>query len=206
MSQIALPFDWPAGADERDYIVSEANKPLIRHLEHWSLWPVMATIITGSRKSGRSLLGRIFAAKTGGELIDDAERADEEAIFHAWNRAQERRRPLILIADMPPPIWRVGLPDLRSRLAATPTMRIEEPDETLAGQLIEKLCLARGLPAPPEMIRYLVPRIERSYLGLTRTVDALDSLALERRQGLTVPLARKALASLGVIDDSQYEE
>ncbi len=206
MSQIALPLDWPAGADESDYIVSEANKPLIRHLEHWSLWPVMATILTGPRKSGRSLLGRIFAAKTGGELIDDAEGRDEEAIFHAWNRAQERRRPLILIADMPPPIWRVRLPDLRSRLAATPTMRIEEPDEILAAQLIEKLCHARGLAAPPELIRYLVPRIERSYLGVTRTVDALDELAFERRQRLTVPLARRALAAIGVIDDSQIEE
>lgn len=206
MSQIALPFDWPAGADERDYIVSAANEPLIRHLDHWSLWPVMATILTGPRKSGRSLLGRIFAAKSGGELIDDAERQDEEAIFHAWNRAQERRRPLILIADMPPPDWRIRLPDLRSRLAATPTMRIEEPDEILSAQLIEKLCNARGLAAPPELIRYLVPRIERSYLGVTRTIDALDTLAFERRQGLTVPLARKALAALGVIDESHLEE
>jgi hypothetical protein len=206
VSQIALPLDWPAGADESDYIVSEANKPLIRHLEHWSLWPVMATILTGPRKSGRSLLGRIFAAKTGGELIDDAEHKDEEAIFHAWNRAQERRRPLILIADMPPPAWRVRLPDLRSRLAATPTMRIEEPDEMLAAQLIEKLCHARGLAAPPELIRYLVPRIERSYLGVTRTIDALDELAFERRQRLTVPLARRALAAMGVIDESRLEE
>jgi hypothetical protein len=206
VSQIALPLDWPAGADERDYIVSEANKPLIRHLEHWSLWPVMATILTGPRKSGRSLLGRIFVGKSGGEMIDDADRADEEAIFHAWNRAQERRRPLILIADMPPPIWRVRLADLRSRLAATPAMRIEEPDEDLAAQLIEKLCLARGLAAPPELIRYLVPRIERSYLGVTRTVDALDELAFERRQRLTIPLARRALASVGVIDESHIEE
>ena len=102
MSQIALPLDWPAGAQESDYVVSEANQPLIRHLDHWSLWPVMATIITGPRKSGRSLLGRIFAAKAGGELIDNAERHDEESVFHAWNRAQGRRRPLILIADQPP--------------------------------------------------------------------------------------------------------
>jgi hypothetical protein len=206
VSQIALPLDWPAGADERDYIISQANMPLIRHLEHWSLWPVMATILTGPRKSGRSLLGRIFAAKSGGELIDEAERVDEEAIFHAWNRAQERRRPLIMIADMPPPAWRVRLPDLRSRLAATPAIRIEEPDEMLTAALIEKLCQARGLAAPPELIRYLVPRIERSYLGVTRTIDALDGLAFERRQRLTVPLARRALVALGVIDESHIEE
>jgi hypothetical protein len=205
MSQIALPFDWPAGDKEEDYLISEANQPLVRHFEHWSLWPVMATILTGPRKSGRSLLGRIVAGKAGGELIDNAEEADEEAIFHAWNRAQERRRPLILVADAPPPTWVVRLPDLRSRLAATPMVRIEEPDDDLAGQLIEKLCHVRGLAAPPEVVRYLVPRIERSYFGVHRAIDALDELAYEQRQRLTVPLARRALAAVGVIDESQIE-
>jgi hypothetical protein len=193
MSQIALPLDWPAGDKEQDYLVSEANLPVIRHFEHWSLWPVMATILTGPRKSGRSLLGRIFVAKIGGELIDNAEDAEEEAVFHAWNRAQERHRPLILIANAAPPIWAVRLPDLRSRLGATPVVRIEEPDDILVGQLIEKLCHARGLAAPPELIRYLVPRIERSYFGVHRTIDALDELAYAQRQRLTIPLARRAL-------------
>ena len=165
----------------------------------------MATILSGPRKSGRSLLGRIFAAKSGGELIDNAESADEEAVFHAWNRAQERRRPLIMIADMPPPAWNVALPDLRSRLGATAVVRIQEPDDILAAQLIEKLCHIRGLAAPPELVRYLVPRIERSYLGIHRAIDALDELAYEQRQGLTIPLARRALAAVGVIDESQTE-
>jgi hypothetical protein len=205
MSQIALPLDWPAGDREQDYLISAANQPLIRHFEHWSLWPVMATILTGPRKSGRSLLGRIVAGKAGGELIDNAEEADEEAIFHAWNRAQESRRPLILIADAPPPTWTVRLPDLRSRLAATPVVRIEEPDDLLVGQLIEKLCHVRGLAAPPELVRYLVPRIERSYFGVHRAIDALDELAYEQRQRLTIPLARRALAAVGVIDESQIE-
>ncbi|WP_420140886.1 HdaA/DnaA family protein [Sphingomonas sp.] len=203
MSQIALPLDWPAGAQESDYLVSAANRPVVRHFEHWSLWPVMATILVGPRKSGRSLLGRIFAAKAGGELIDDAEQADEERVFHAWNRAQEHRRPLILIADRPPPLWSPVLPDLRSRVAASPVVRIEEPDDDLVGQLLEKLCHDRGLAAPPELIRYLVPRIERSYLGVHRVIEALDELAYQKRQRLTVPLARHALQALDIIDESR---
>lgn len=202
MSQIALPFEWPADEHERDFIISDANRLAARHLDHWALWPVMATIITGPRKSGRSLLGRIFARKTGGMLMDDAERASEEALFHAWNRAQEERRPLIVIADAVPPAWRVGLPDLRSRLAATPHVAIAEPDDELAAALIEKLIGARGVATPPDLARYLLPRIERSYVGIHRIVDALDELALASRHRITLPLARKALASVGVIDDS----
>ena len=202
MNQIALPFEWPADEHERDFIISDANRLAARHLEHWSLWPVMATIVTGPRKSGRSLLGRIFARKTGGRLVDGAERADEEMLFHAWNRAQEDRRPLIMIADAPPPVWRVRLPDLRSRLAATPYVAIEEPDDALAGALIEKLLVARGLAPPPDLGRYLLPRIERTYVSIHRIIDALDELALARRQRITLPLVRQALAQMGVIDDS----
>jgi hypothetical protein len=203
VSQIALPLDWPEGSEERDFIVTPANEAIVRHFQHWSLWPVMATMLTGPRKSGRSLLGRIVAVRAGGELIDPGEDADEEAIFHAWNRAQGKRRPLIIVVDAPPPAWTIKLPDLKSRMMATPVITMPEPDEDLAAGLIEKLCHLRGLPASPELIRYLVPRIERSFLGIHRTVDALDELALQRRQALTVPLARMALMSLGVIDESR---
>ena len=203
MSQLALPLDWPAGDSESDFIVSTSNAIVVRHFQSWSTWPVMATLLTGPRKSGRSLLGRIVAARVGGELIDDAEAADEEAMFHAWNRAQERRRPLVLIVDRVPPEWAIALPDLRSRLSATPVVRIPEPDEQLAAQLIEKQVNARGLAAPVELIRYLVPRIERSYLGIHRTIEALDELSLQRRQGLTVPLARLALVRMGLIDEER---
>jgi hypothetical protein len=203
--QLALPLDWPVPRAQ-PYLVSPANAPLLRHLDGWRDWPVMATLVTGPRKSGRSLLARGFAARTGGELVDDAQHAEEEALFHAWNRAQVRRRPLILVAEEAPPAWAVALPDLRSRLVATPAFRIAEPDEALLAALIEKLAADRGLAAPPELVRYLVPRIERSYWGLHRTIEALDMLALVHRQRLTVPLARRALAGLGVIDLSHGDE
>ena len=202
MSQIGLPLIWPADEDERDFHLTDANAAVARHLAHWSLWPVCATILTGPRKSGRSLIGRIFAYQRGGTLIDDAERRPEEEIFHAWNRAQAVRRPLLIVADAAPPSWQVTLPDLRSRLAATPRVAIEEPDEALAGLLLEKLLGRRGLALAPEVRAYLLRRIERSYVAIDRLVEALDQAALSRRSRITVPIARAALGMMGVIDDS----
>lgn len=72
MSQLALPFDWPADPRDDEFLVSDSNARAVQQLEHWSTWPVMAVVLTGPRKSGRSLLARIFAAKSGGEIIDDA--------------------------------------------------------------------------------------------------------------------------------------
>ena len=154
----------------------------------------MATLVTGPRKSGRSLLGRIFVRKTGGRLFDNAEEHDEEALFHAWNDAQARRRPLLIVADAPPPRWKIALPDLRSRLAATPHVEIGPPDDALIGQLIVKLLGDRGIAAPPELADYLVPRIERSYVAVhagSSTSSTGSMLSHHRR--MTVPLAKRAL-------------
>ncbi|KQX20213.1 MULTISPECIES: HdaA/DnaA family protein [unclassified Sphingomonas] len=202
IDQIALPFVWPADEDERDFIVSDANSTAVRHLEHWALWPVMATVLTGPRKSGRSLLGRIFAAKTGGRFVDNADDQDEEKLFHAWNAAQADHKPLLLAADLPSAKWRIKLPDLRSRLLASPHVAIEEPDFPLMMGLVEKLLQARGLAARPEVVRYVVPRIERSYIGVGRIVDALDEAALARRRPITMAVAREALAAIGVTEDT----
>ena len=200
--QIALPFQWPADEDERDFIVSDANRIAVKHLEHWALWPVMASVLTGPRKSGRSLLGRIFAAKTGGRFIDNAEEQDETRMFHNWNEAQADRKPILFAADLPPAKWRIKLPDLRSRLLASPHVALEEPDMPLLAGLIEKLLHARGLVARPEVVRYVAPRIERSYIGVGRIVDALDEAALARRRSITMPVAREALAAIGVTEDT----
>jgi chromosomal replication initiation ATPase DnaA len=149
--------------------------------------------LTGPRKSGRSLLGRIFAAKTGGTLIDDAEHQREVDIFHRWNLAQEERRPLLIIAQAPPPEWSIRLPDLISRLSATPTFRIGEPDDLLVRMLLQKQFGRRGLQITPETIAYVASRIERSYIAVLRVVDAIDTVALSQHRAVTARLARTVI-------------
>jgi len=198
-NQIALPLDWPVADREEDFLLSTSNRAAFDHLRRWSLWPVMASLLTGPRKSGRSLLGRIFVRKTGGRLFDNAESHDEESLFHAWNDAQARRRPLLIVADSPPPSWQVALPDLRSRLAATPQVEIGPPDDALIGDLIVKLLGDRGIAAPPELADYLVPRIERSHVAVLSVVDVLDRVTLSHQKRMTVPLAKRALDEAGLI-------
>lgn len=199
MNQIALPFQWPVADKDEDFLLSDANRAAFDHFKRWSTWPVMAALLTGPRKSGRSLLGRIFVRKTGGRLFDNAEDHDEEALFHAWNEAQARRRPLLIVADAPPPVWAIALPDLRSRLAATPRVEIGPPSDDLLAGLIVKLLGDRGVAAPPEIPEYIVPRIERSYVAVQKVVDALDRAILSHHKRMTVPVAKKALVDAGLI-------
>jgi hypothetical protein len=202
VSQIALPLDWPAPETENDFIVSTANADAVRHFGHWSLWPVMVTILTGPRKSGRSFLGRIFAARSGATLIDGGEEIDEEILFHAWNRAVSDRRPLLVIADGPASEWDIKLPDLRSRLAATPHVAIGEPDDALVKALLERLMASRGLSFGPDVPDWITRRIERSYVAIHRAVDLLDQAAWARKRRISTAIAREALISANVIEDS----
>ncbi|WP_066546311.1 MULTISPECIES: DnaA/Hda family protein [unclassified Sphingomonas] len=208
MNQLNLPLGPVAGAQEGQFIVSEANARAVHHIEHWGAWPVAAALLTGPRKSGRSLLGRIFAARSGGRVIDDAERQDEETLFHAWNHAQAERRPLLIIADVPPPEWPIALPDLRSRIAATPVERIAPPDDALIIQLIQRGLDARALYSRPDVAAWLAGRIERSYVAIERVVDLLETEARSRdRRRLSVQRAREWLDAAGLlIDEPTMEE
>jgi chromosomal replication initiation ATPase DnaA len=198
--QFALPLDWPQGSDEERFVVSEANRNAFDHFRRWSAWPVKATILVGPRRSGRSLLARNFVARVGGRLFDPAETHDEEALFHAWNQAQETGRPMVMVADRAPPDWEVSLPDLRTRLAVTPVARIEQPDDALFASLIRRLFADRGLHLPDDALRYVVSRVTRDYWTAERVVDAIDRFAIASHARLTVPTVRRALAAGALIE------
>jgi chromosomal replication initiation ATPase DnaA len=131
-------------------------------------------------------------------LFDPAERHDEEALFHAWNEAQDSGRPIVMVVDERE--WNIALPDLRTRIAVTPRVRIDEPDDALFSQLIELLFADRGLVIPPDVLRYITQRVYRDYLTAERVVEAIDRFAIAERARLTVPTARRALIAAGIID------
>lgn len=205
MTQLALSFEFPIDGNHDDFLLSNSNAAAAQALSRWGAWPVMAALLVGPRKSGRSTLARTFARQSGGEVIDDAERQSEAALFHAWNKAQTDRRPLLIVADAAPPAWVVRLPDLRSRLLASPVLTIAAPDAPLMTALLQRDFNRRGMDARPDLVQWLVTRLERSHIARIRAVDALDQAMLETRKRLSIPRARATLAAAGIIADQPPE-
>lgn len=199
--QIALPLGWAADAHGGEFVVSTSNAAAARMLDRWAAWPVRTALLAGPPQSGRSLLGRIFAARSGGSVIDDAEGVAHETLFHAWNRAQDDRRPLLLIVRDLPPAWDVTLPDLRSRLAASPAATIEAPDDALIAALFEQGFARRHVDARADLIAWLTARVERSHASVMETIQRLDHAALARRRRLSIPLARETLMDAPAFND-----
>lgn len=200
MSQLGLPLAWPPGPGDDEFLVTGSNAQAFHMLERWGTWPVMTALLIGPRLSGRSLLARVFASRSGGRIVDDADLRPEKELFHAWNAAQTDRKPQVFVANTAPPEWRIGIPDLRSRLSASPIAAIGPPDDDLMRALLERQFLRRGLDARPDLVQWLVIRLERSFIAVERAVDALDQMVLERRKRLSIPLARSTLAEAGIID------
>jgi len=200
--QIALPLDWPQSEGDARFIVSVANRDAFEHFRQWSLWPVKATILTGPRRSGRTLLARSFVERVGGRLFDEAEQRNEEEMFHAWNQAQDTGRPLIMVADEVPPAWQPQLADLKTRLAVTPVVRIEHPDDLLFGALIQLFFADRGLHVPADALRFMGERLHRDYWTAERAVEAVDRFAIAERARLSLPTIRRALMEAGMIGEA----
>lgn len=200
--QIALPLDWPQTEGESRFIVSDANRSAFDHFRNWSLWPVKTTVLTGPRRSGRTLLARTFAERVHGRVMDQAESRDEEEVFHAWNDAQDSGLPLVLVADEAPPAWSPKLPDLRTRLAVTPVATISQPDDALFEALIQLLFADRGLHVPRDALRFMTERLNREYWTAERAVEEVDRYAISERARVTMPTIRRALSNARMIGDA----
>lgn len=191
MGQIALPLAARAGKGPSRIVVGNANAQAIEALGTAQAWPFRTAVLAGPGRSGKSLLARWFAESGQGEAIDDADRIDETELFHRWNRAQESGTPLLLTVGEGE--WKITLPDLASRLGAALHLSIGAPDDAMMADLIGLHAEQRALPLGPDAAAYLVPRAERSHIGVERLVAAIDRLSLERKQAPTLSVWRDAL-------------
>lgn len=191
--QPPLPLAYAERRGRADFIISASNRSALDWLTDPLRWPMPRTLLVGPPASGKSHLAAIFAEATGGRVIEDADsETDGEPLFHAWNAATPAA-PLLLTARRLPRFWAHSLPDLASRLAATPLVRVDDPDDALLAAVLEKRFADKGLRVGPEVIAWLVARIERSFAAACAVADALDAAALAGRRNISVPLARELL-------------
>lgn len=193
MTQIALPLDVRGSAGPVRIVVGAANRAAVEALGDPGRWPFRAAVLVGPPRSGKTLLARWFSDSGAGEAIDDAPFAEEAVLFHAWNRAQEGARPLLLTAR---PGWRIALPDLASRLGGSLQLEIDRPDDALIAELLAAHAEQRRLSLGEGAAGYLVPRIERSWAAAETIVDAVDRLSLERQTPATMSVWRDALEAV----------
>jgi chromosomal replication initiation ATPase DnaA len=108
---------------------------------------------------------------------------------------RERNGYLLVSGRNPPARWRCELADLSSRLSTLPVFDLGAPDDMLIEAVLVKMFADRQLRISPEVLRYILPRMERSFESARALVTSIDTASLEQRREITIPLVRDVLAT-----------
>src|SRR6202034_2986699 len=100
----------------------------------------------------------VAAANGGAVLMEDAEDADDETLFHLINMA-EAGGGLLLTSRSHPRACPARRPDLRSRLNALPVAEIGEPDDVVLEGVMRKFFRERSIKPTDDVYPYLMRRI-----------------------------------------------
>ena len=117
----------------------------------------------------------------------------QEAVLHLYNATAEAGGHLLLTGQSPPVRWDCALADLRSRLGSVQAVGLQPPDDSLIEALLLKLFHDRQLRVSPEVLRFIVARIERSCEAVQCLVAHIDQASLASRRPVTVPLVRSLI-------------
>ncbi len=214
--QLALPLQWRPSRLADDFAVGTSNHEAVSWLQRGSTaWGHHGTVLTGPEKSGKSHLASLFAERfaahvgsarvtgdlhralahaSGAVVVDDlGPGLDEAALFHLYNAVQLNGGALLMVARTLPRLWPIALPDLASRLDATPKISVQSPDDVVLGAVFAKHLRDLGWSASPEVISFVVPRMERSFVAAHALAQALHLRGEGQRRDLTVPLAAAVL-------------
>ncbi len=167
--------------------------------------------LTGPKKSGKSYLGEIWLNKYKGikynlnfdyiinnkinTLIDDISYYDdEEKLFHIINHSKLHNLKILIVSNKDIDELNFSLDDLSSRLKELLYFKINQPDDNMLRNLLMKLLTERQFMLNSEEIfEFIIKRTKRSYQEMSNIVEKLDSLSLEKKRQLTIPLIKEIL-------------
>lgn len=215
-SQLPLDLAQQPSFDLSDFIVSGSNADAYRFVGE--TWPSHFCAIVGPNSSGKSHLVQGWAQTVGGRslapdvdvamlmpgqvyYIDDVNHMNDageplysdELLFHIFNWTKEIDAKVLVTADEEPSRWGRELPDLNSRLALLPVVRLGPPDDELLRYVFLKLFSDRQLDVNIKVIDYILPRMVRSLKYVTELVKLVDTAALAQKKPVSIKLVKEVM-------------
>jgi chromosomal replication initiation ATPase DnaA len=221
--QIPLDFEGRSALGREDYLLSPSNKDAVGWIDRWPEWPAPVLVLNGPAASGKTHLASVWRDKSGAQIVKPemllsqtaeeiaaagqsividgidpwiGDKVAETSLFHIYNIFKEERRSFMLTMRMAPAHAVFAIPDLASRLRAAPLATIHAPDDILLGSVLIKLFNDRQLTVSNDIVRYILPRMDRSFAVARDIVANADKMALGQKRGISIPLLRDVLASM----------
>ena len=112
----------------------------------------------------------------------------EQDLFHIINFSKENNKKLLMTSRKPISEIDLNLEDLKSRLNSILEAKIKEPDDQLMKLILIKILNDKQLKINPNVIDFLVSRLERSYESINLFIEKIDKFSLEKSKKITIPL------------------
>lgn len=214
-----LSFDLPAktALGREDFFVSPSNALAVAMISANS-WPGNKLVLSGPAGSGKTHLAHVWAAETGGQIIqatnlrhDDVpllarapiavedvpmiagDIEQQKVLFHLHNLVLAEGHALLLTGRLAPKYWELPLADLQSRVEGAHHVALDPPDDALLCAVLAKLFVDRQLNPGPDVIAYLVKHMDRRFETAADVVAQLDHVALMEKREITRTLAIRVL-------------
>lgn len=117
----------------------------------------------------------------------------EEAIFHAYNRIQDRGSQLIVTAKAVPKSLGFVLPDVVSRLSWGIVFQLQSLTDDEKLHVLIMRAERRGMMLSEEVGRFILTHSPRHMSTLFAALDALDKVSLVAQRKLTIPFVKSVL-------------
>lgn len=215
--QLGLPFV-SAPLFTADFLEGPSTAEALAWLGRVEEWPLGRLAVWGEAGTGKSHVLHLWAARQGAEIvqgptlglepptravaIDDADGAPETPLFHLLNAAAEAGWPVLLTGRAPAARWPTRLPDLASRLRATTSVELRQPDDEMLRSLLARLLATRQIAVPEAVQTWLLTRLPRTAGAIREAAARLDRASLAARSPVTRQIASAALA----VDDDDFAD
>ncbi|ADL01521.1 chromosomal replication initiator protein DnaA [Brevundimonas subvibrioides] len=207
--QLRLPLTTDIIGGAATFVRSGSNAYAVDALAAWPNAAGRVMALCGPAGCGKSHLASAWAERVGAiplngaeaaltdplelegrpVLLDIAQDADDETLFHLINLAQHDGGALLMVSRPSPRRWAVQVPDLRSRLDAVRVVAMEAPDDAVMSAILAARFAERSITPGDGVIDYLVLRIDRSAEAAAGIVARLD----DEHRPITRALARQVL-------------
>ena len=215
-SQLIIDLPTRAALGREDFLVNSRNEDAVCFIDNFPNQKINSGILIGSRGSGKTHLVNVLCSNLGRKkwsflnpkneniydifsindlvIIEDINnfnsKEDEDFLFHSINLSKELNKALLLTSSLKISKLNFKTLDLVSRLDAMQAAFIEEPDDMLMEALIIKLFNDRQILIKPNIVNFLMQRIERSYLGVAEIIDLIDKVSLSRKKSVSISLIK----------------
>ena len=102
----------------------------------------------------------------------------EKQLLHFYNLIEEKKGYLLLTSLIAPKLWKISLPDLKSRILSSIAVKIKKPNDQLLSSVLIKLFVDKQILIDKKIIKFIVYRSERSFANLENIVNKIDKQSL----------------------------